>query len=155
MQPCWIVAQTESRAEAVVESRLLSDGWRVYLPRCEELGRVVVLFPNYLFVGFHEIWRDVRWTTGVVHVLMAGEEPARVPDAIINEIKDREVDGLVALEPKFKPGQRVRVVSGRFVNRIGLWDRQTNRERERVLLAMLGQWVPVQLPVGNLIADCG
>lgn len=146
----WIVAQTEPRAELAVERRLLVAERRVYLPRCRELGRVLPLFPGYLFVHAQSLWRDVRWTIGVVAVLMAGDEPARLADRIVDAIKHREKAGFVELPDRFEVGQQVRITGGQFAGMIGLWHGQTGRERERVLLALLGQMVPVELDTGFL-----
>src|SRR5262249_11397299 len=61
---------------------------------------------------------------GVVRLIMDGLLPARVPDAVIAEIRGRERNGLVEL-PKLRgltPGTRVRVISGPLREQIGIWD---------------------------------
>jgi hypothetical protein len=42
-------------------------------------------------------WWDARWSAGVRRLVMDGEQPAHVPDAVIAEIKSREKNGLVEL----------------------------------------------------------
>src|SRR5215468_668086 len=81
-------------------------------------GRKIVntppLFPGYLFVLVVQGWWDARWATGVRHLVMDGEHPARVPDSVIAEIKSREHNGFVELpKPRgFVPGMRVQVTGG-------------------------------------------
>jgi hypothetical protein len=75
------------------------------LPRLREEsrnhGRSIVtpppLFPNYLFVRVELGWWDARWCVGVSALIMAGDAPARVGDAVIDGIRARERDGLVQL----------------------------------------------------------
>jgi transcription antitermination factor NusG len=85
-------------------------------------------------------WWDARWAAGVRHLVMDGEAPARVPDAVIAEIKSRERNGFVELpKPRgFVPGMRVRVVSGPLRDQIGLLAVLRPHERVLVLLQLLG-----------------
>jgi hypothetical protein len=59
-------------------------------------------------------WHSARWSIGVVDLIRSGEVPARVPDAIIAEIRQRENSrGYVELpEPILRPGDAVRVLAG-------------------------------------------
>jgi hypothetical protein len=70
---------------------------------------------------------------------MDGEQPARVPDPVITEIRSRERGGLIEL-PKLRldPGMRVRVISGPLCNQIGLLGALRPHERVLVLLRLLG-----------------
>ena len=69
-----------------------------------------------------------------------GELPAKVPDAVIAEIRSRERNGLVELvKPgRFRPGMRVRVTSGPLSERIGMLAVLRPHERVIVLLNLLG-----------------
>jgi transcription antitermination factor NusG len=71
---------------------------------------------------------------------MDGELPAKVPDAVIAEIKSREKNGLVELpRPRgLAPGMRVRVISGPLCDQIGLLGALRPHERVLVLLQLLG-----------------
>src|SRR6516165_4752484 len=71
---------------------------------------------------------------------MDGEVPARVPDAVISEIKSRERNGFVEL-PKARgltPGMRVKVLQGPLQDQIGLLAALRPHERVLVLLQLLG-----------------
>ena len=114
-------------------------------------GRKIVstppLFLGYLFVLVVLGWWDARWAAGVRHLVMDGEHPARVPDAVIAEIKSRERNGFVEL-PKlrgFVPGMRVQVTGGLLCGQIGLPGALRPHERVLVLLSMLGGEQRVEL----------
>jgi len=73
--------------------------------------------------------------------------PARVPDAVIAEIRSRERNGLVELpKPRgLAPGTRVRVVSGPLSAQIGMLAALRPHERVLVLLRLLGGEQRVEL----------
>ena len=73
--------------------------------------------------------------------------PARVGDAVIDNIRSRERGGLVELPKRevFKPGDRVRVVQGPFAGQLGLYAGMRAHERVLVLLALLGGQQRVEL----------
>jgi len=78
---------------------------------------------------------------------MDGEVPARVPDAVISEIKSRERNGFVEL-PKARgltPGMRVKVLRGPLQTQIGLLAALRPHERVLVLLQLLGGQQRVEL----------
>ena len=80
---------------------------------------------------------------------MAGTQPARLHDSVVSELRSREKQGFVRLPrppATFRPGQRVRIVRGSFEGQFGIYDGMSGKERERVLLDLLGQAVPVVLP---------
>jgi transcription antitermination factor NusG len=78
---------------------------------------------------------------------MDGEQPARVPDAVIAEIRSRERNGLVELpKPRgFVPGMRVKVLQGPLREQIGLLAALRPHERVLVLLQLLGGQQRVEL----------
>jgi transcription antitermination factor NusG len=99
------------------------------------------LFPNYLFLRVERGWWDARWCCGVAALIMSGEEPAKLADAVINDIRSREVRGYVQLpeQPRLQPGDPVRVVRGALAGLPGLVDGLRPNERVAVLLAVLGR----------------
>jgi len=129
--------------------------YRVYQPLLREHrrshGRKIIatppLFPGYLFVWVVRGWWDARWSAGVRRLVMDGEQPARVPENVIAEIKSREVGGFVELpRPRgLVPGMRVRVTSGPLHDQIGLLGALRPHERVLVLLRLLGEERPVEL----------
>src|SRR5215831_1701251 len=144
----WACAQLEPFRERLAMHTLGLAGYEVYCPRLKEQvrirGRKVVrtppLFPGYAFVLVVSAWWSARWSAGVCGLIMDGEQPAKVPDQVIAEIRSRERNGLVELvRPRgLRPGTRVRVISGPLSERIGMLAVLRPHERVIVLLNLLG-----------------
>jgi len=83
----------------------------------------------------------------VVRIVLDGAQPARVPDAVIAEIRARERNGLVELPKRemFHVGDQVRILQGPFAGHLGLYAGQRAHERVLVLLALLGGQQRVEL----------
>lgn len=146
----WTVVQTETQRESTARQLIMRLGFTTYKPRIRVQQRVESLFPGYIFVqiGPEGIWYPVRWTMGVVRVLMSGDRPAAVHDDVIDGIRSRERGGFVKLpaHPKrLKKGDHVRVSKGSFCGHVGLCDGTPSRERVKILLELLGRKVSVEL----------
>jgi transcriptional antiterminator RfaH len=160
----WCCAQIELCRERLAWHCLSLAGYKIYQPLLREHrrshGRKIIatppLFPGYLFVWVVRGWWDARWSAGVRRLVMDGEQPARVPDAVINEIRSRERGGFVELPKlrRLKPGMRVRVVSGPLSEQIGMLAALRPHERVLVLLQLLGGEQRVEL-AGNAIEVSG
>src|SRR5215469_3695611 len=144
----WCCAQIEPYRERLALHCLGLNGFEVYCPRLRQQirshGRKIVrtplLFPGYAFVLIVSAWWSARWSPGVRRLVMDGERPAVVPDAVIAEIRSRERNGLVELvRPRgLRPGTRVRVISGPLSEKIGMLAVLRPHERVIVLLNLLG-----------------
>jgi transcriptional antiterminator RfaH len=85
---------------------------------------------------------------GVSHLVCNGEEPATLPESVITELREREgIDGFIQLSlgPRFKPGDKVRVVDGVFNTSFGSFEGMADRDRVAILLDLLGRKVRVLL----------
>jgi len=78
---------------------------------------------------------------------MDGLLPARVPDAVISEIRSRERGGFVELPNLrgLKPGTRVKIVQGPLREQIGMLAALRPHERVLVLLQLLGGQQRIEL----------
>jgi transcription antitermination factor NusG len=146
----WAVVQTQSQREHIVRLLLMRLGCETYMPRIKHRGRIAPLFPSYVFVRIIDRWYPVRWIPYVIRLIMAGEQPAPVPETFMNEIRKRERNGFVQLPLPFKTGQKVRISKGSFAGHIGIYAGMTGKQRETILLELLGQTVQVELRTGNL-----
>jgi len=151
----WCCAQIVPFRERLALHCLDLNGFEVYCPRLREqvrirnrkIVRTPPLFPGYAFVLVISAWWSARWSPGVRRIVMDGEMPARVPDAVIAEIRSRERNGLVELpKPRgLAPGTRVRVGSGPLSAQIGMLAALRPHERVLVLLRLLGGEQRVEL----------
>jgi transcriptional antiterminator RfaH len=95
-------------------------------------------------------WHAARWLPGIVRLVLDGDHPARVPDAVIAEIRARERNGLVELPSRLKRGDRVRVTRGPFGGHLAIYAGMRPRERVEVLLTLLGGRQRVTLPENDI-----
>jgi len=144
----WAVARREPQRERLALHCLGLAGFTTYLPRLREHrvshGRKIEvrppLFPGYAFIAIELQWHAARWTAGVINLIMDGVGPARVPDAVIAEIRSREVGGLIELAPSLplRRGARVRILRGPFTGHLAIFADMRPRERVEILLQLLG-----------------
>ena len=149
----WTVAQIESQREKTAAEFLAQSGFTTYLPRLKIKRHAVPLFPGYLFVQIVERWYPVRWSVGVIRLLMAGDHPAKLADGVVTAIRRREGrDGLVKI-PKsgLQLGQHVHVVKGSFSGRVAVFDGMAGHDRSRILLELMGRQVVAVLPTQDIV----
>jgi transcription antitermination factor NusG len=150
--PYW-VAQCEVAREHVAERFLGMAGYETYCPRLKERGAARPLFPSYVFVARALQWYRARWSIGVIRLVAhgSGGEPAAVPDAVVEAIRQREKNGLVVLPAArgFRPGDKVRIMHGPLIGLEGLVAGLRPQQRVEILLTALGR---VELARGHIAA---
>ena len=156
----WYVAQTHPHAEVKAGLHLTRQGFQIYLPRYLKKRRharrvetvAAPLYPGYVFVAIDcgvQRWRSIQSTIGVSRLVCHGDDPAAVPEGIVEGLKRRQDEnGLIGFErrDRFNPGDTVRVVEGAFSDCLGLYEGIDDRERAAILLDLLGRKVRVVLP---------
>jgi transcriptional antiterminator RfaH len=117
---------------------------------------MVPLFRGYAFLLIQTRWYEARWSPGILGLIMDGVRPARVPDRVISELRDREKDGCVALpeEPRLKPGDQIKIIDGHLrgleaYNYMPASDRSSG---SRLLLQFLGSQRLTVLPAASVEA---
>jgi transcriptional antiterminator RfaH len=157
--PSWYVVQTHPHVETKAALHLERQGYSIYLPRYLKRRRHArrteiihaPLFPSYLFVMIDMIrqrWRPIQSTIGVSRLICRGDEPAVLPDAVIDELQRRHNEaGYVQLDlrPKYTRGDNIRIVEGAFAGCFGLYEGMADHERVAILLDLLGRKVRVVL----------
>jgi len=146
----WCVINTLPHQEARAEANLVRQGYRAWLPTFERSRRHarridtvrVPLFPGYIFVELDlqdELWAPINGTFGVRRLLCQRERPAIVSKNFIETLRGTiDDEGLVAIpDSELKPGQKVRIVAGPFVDCVGTLLSLTSKKRVEVLLGVL------------------
>lgn len=160
----WYAVHTHPKGEVKARENLQRQGFDAYLPLYRKKRRharkvdyvATPLFPRYLFVSMDteaSRWRSIRSTYGVLHLVCNGEQPAPLPEGVVEAIKARaDADGMVLLDGgiPFKPGQKVEVLEGPLKNLTGIFQSVSDDMRVIVLLEMLGRPVTVRLPADAL-----
>jgi transcriptional antiterminator RfaH len=150
----WLVVVTNPQREGFVAERL--QDLAPYLPRFKNLkGRIAPLFPSYLFVPVIEHWGPICSTVGVRAVLMAGDAPARLPAKVIASWKAKEKGGLIQLPPppRFRIGEKLTIMRGSLKYREVIYAGMCGKDRERVLIDMLGGQVTLTVPTQDLVSE--
>ncbi len=151
----WTVVQTISGQEDRVAERIERVGYRTITPRAKfKIGgrlQVAAVFPGYFFTEILTTWYDIRWCVGVMRLIMNGEQPARLPDNEVDKIM-REMDrnGLIKLAHAPTPsrlveGSPVKILTGSFQGLNAVYQGTSPRQRELVLLNLLGRQVLTEL----------
>lgn len=129
----------------------------VYLPRYfdQDTERVSNLFPSYLFVRIlNGQFSFLNYAFGIAHVVMFGDKPASVHHKVINYLKTNEQDGLVKVGlRRFNRGDKVRILSGPFINQSGVFDSYRPRKHLRILVTAFGLQTAVLLRARQ--CECG
>jgi transcription antitermination factor NusG len=156
----WSCVQLEPNRERLALHCLSTvNGFEVYSPRIRAPGArrdddTRPLFPGYCFVLIMLQWHAARWSPGVVRIVLDRATPAKVPDCIIAELRQRERNGVIDL-PKLRglnAGDPVKILGGPFAGHCGLYAGMKPHQRIEVLLALLGGQQRVTLPKGDIAA---
>lgn len=123
----------------------------------EELRPV---FPGYLFLGLDSnrvLWHSIRAAQGVSRIIGFGEQgPALVPAQVVAGLMARcDQDGVLQpIQEKFSVGDKIRIVSGPFVDFVTSIERIDPDHRLHVLLEMLGRATRLVLDPRQAIRSC-
>lgn len=157
----WLALYTQPHKEYMVREYLESVGMGVYLP--ELLNKVQrsdrrarrPFFPNYIFVqnpGEDRLY-EIRWIPGLRQIVTFGNKAALVPNALIEEIRERLKTFELPEKELFKAGDRIKIIRGPFEGIDVIFDRRlSDRDRVRVFLELLNRvHVPLELDLEDLL----
>jgi hypothetical protein len=150
----WFVVMCNPQRESYVADQLSS--LNPYLPIFKNpKGRLKPLFTGYLFCPAQEHWGAICNTVGVRSLLMSGDHPACISSMVIAGWRSKERGGIVQLPPppRFRPGERLTITQGSLKYRSVIYAGMSGRDRERVLIEMLGQYVSIRVPTAHLAPE--
>ena len=164
----WFVVHTysgfENKVKSVLEERVRSakkeDFFSEVLVTAEKVIEMIKgkkkassrkFFPGYILVKMElneETYHLVKETPKVTGFVGDRSNPAPIPDAEVEEIKNQMSEGL--LRPKhrmiFEKGDQIQVVDGPFSNFNGLVEAvNPDKGKVRVLVSIFGRSTPVEL----------
>jgi len=147
----WYVIRTRQYKERVVVQGASLFVQNIYLPllrtKKRGLGRLIEriepLFPCYLFARFRleEVHYRLKHSVGVVGLVCVGGEPCEVDAQTVQDIRSRETDGVIILNPpRLLPRQRVTIIDGSLRGIEAVFERYLSGvERAAVLLDSIGR----------------
>ena len=143
----WYILSIKPKQEQTVIKNLDVLGVQYYLPLYQKKKKikktktdvVVPLFPGYLFCRFEfdEHYQKIRYTRGVKKVLGNKQSLWVISDEKIDDIREREQDGLVVLkkvEEEFEKGNKIIVDEGDFDGWEGIFVEDIPDEKRAVIL---------------------
>ncbi len=136
----WYVINTKPKKEFQVERLFIEGGIEIYNPKYLHDDRIKPFFPGYEFISFDypDQYRLVKYTRGVKKVVGVREIPVPIPHEVIQEIKSREVNGLIEIDKygeKPEVGDEIEVVEGPLKGLRGVFKKElTAKERVLILL---------------------
>ena len=152
--------QCKPKKEDFVYKQLCTREIEAFYPKVQKkransrMCRFKPYFPGYLFVcvDFNQHQpAELKWLPGSIHLVSIGDEPARVPSALIHAIRQK-VDEINAagnpmVEEQYKTGDPVIIQKGPFDGFKAIFDTElSGTERVRVLLQGLHRQLLVDLP---------
>ena len=161
--PAWFLVRSKPRQESVALTQLARQGYESYLPlfAAEKLVRrksTLVqepMFARYLFVrldttGQGQSWSPIRSTVGVSELVCFGSRPARVDDALIATLREREATQQASPTTLFAHGDSVRITEGAFVGLEAIYQMNDAEGRSMVLLDLLSKPVAMTIDAASL-----
>ena len=157
----WYVVATKTREEEKARINLERQGYSVCLPKVSLKKRrkghwqVVTesLFPGYLFVAL-ELGEDdpapIRSTVGCIGLVRFAHVYTPVPGELIESLQAIESEAN-DVEAPFKPGDKVRFVSGPFAGIEAVFDMARGGDRAQVLLQLLGKDQRITVGIDEMI----
>tara|TARA_B110000008_G_scaffold78541_1_gene80148 strand:+ start:654 stop:1127 length:474 start_codon:yes stop_codon:yes gene_type:complete len=152
----WYLIKTKARQEKIAINNLENQKFHVYCPLAKINDEHVILFPGYLFIQLDEKkenWAPIRSTKGVLNFVRFGINFAKIPDNVIEFIRENEKLTLEKLKniENFKPGETVRITDGVLKNCIGIFKLLKSDDRVILLMNMLGQQQSINVKRNSII----
>ena len=154
----WYLIHSKPRQEHIAQEQLNRQGYETYLPLCpvrrRRQGRVAKviapMFPRYLFIHLSDEtddWRPIRSTIGVANLIRFAQAPARVPDKLIEKLKERENEEGIQVIPskEHRKGDRIRIAEGPFEGFEAIFQETSSRNRVTLLLEIAERHFKLQL----------
>lgn len=154
----WYLIQTKPKSEQIAKENLERQGFEAYLPfilgSVKRRGKIAKsiqpMFPRYLFIYLSDKtddWGPIRSTLGVSALVRFGITPAKVPDNLIEGLKESvNTQGFHELPIKpMSKGDKLLIVEGPFEGYEATLFSQKTDDRLVVLLKIAENFVKVKI----------
>ena len=136
----WFVINTKPKKEFQVAKLFAEGGFTYYNPLYKSEKQVRPFFPGYGFLifDFPSQYQMVKYTRGVKRVVGNREGPIPIPGEIIQELRAREVGGLIEFEKhgvEPRVGDEIEVAEGALKGLRGVFERELG-DNERVMILL-------------------
>jgi transcriptional antiterminator RfaH len=158
----WYAVHTLPHRELAAAIQLRFQGFQPFVPMHPKTVRharrfktiKAPFFPRYLFVCMNlarDRWRPINGTFGVCSLVMAGDLPTPVPHGVVEALTTMtDASGNLSFSTEMRPGQKVRILTGPFADRIGELTRADESDRVQILLDVMGIEVVVHAAARTL-----
>jgi transcriptional antiterminator RfaH len=155
--PNWLLLQVKPKQELRALENLERQKGECYCPNIlvEKLRRGKriqvneALFPGYLFINAQPglAYTSIRSSRGVSKIVRFGEEPTKIPEALIQQIKQLEQGGatFAKAEGLAQAGDRIDILEGSFTGLQAIYSYADGQQRSIVLINLLHQQAPASL----------
>jgi transcriptional antiterminator RfaH len=166
MPAYWAVLRSAPGHDVLAYEGVVRAGFEIFTPKIRtRVGakwKTNPLFGCYFFARVIDQWRVLERTIGVLSVVKAAGMPAKCPDEEIATLIARsDADGVIRLSSNltsqsvvrraFESGAQVTIVDGPFRGFNGLHTGMSTRDREMVLIDILGGPRPVEVSAGLVV----
>jgi transcriptional antiterminator RfaH len=156
----WLLLQVKPRQEMRALENLDRQQAQCYCPliQVEKLSRgkrihvTEALFPGYLFINAQLqqgglSYASIRSSRGVSKIVGFGAEPIKIPESLIQKLKQREIEGLTCTKVGGLPqtGNKVNIIEGPFKGLQAVYGHTHGQQRAVVLINLLHQQTPTSL----------
>ena len=157
----WFVIHTKPQQEERALLNLEQQGYECYLPWLKvnkiKQGKLIeineVMFSRYLFIKlckdkWAKSWHPIRSTLGVSALLMFGNQPQKVDNAVIDNIVNMSLTKTV--KKIFNKGDSIIIKEGALEGIEGIYQIENGKDRAMILIELLGNPISVKIPIQHL-----
>lgn len=145
----WYLIRTKPKQEFTAAINLEAQEFEVYLPQYVKDGKILALFPGYVFIHMNDRlnYSKVSYTKGVQNFVKFGGWFASMPNNIIQSMKDKELETAIKASElsKINKGDSVEVLDGPLKGFNAIFKGYSNEGRVKVLFDMLNSQQIVEL----------
>ena len=160
IKPNWLLLQVKPKQELRALENLERQNGECYCPKIlvEKLSRgkriqvEEALFPGYLFINAQPeqnglTYTSIRSSRGVSKIVRFGEEPIKIPETLIQQIKLFEQGGTTFAKAQdlAQAGDRIDILEGPFTGLRAVYSHADGQQRSIVLINLLHQQAPLSL----------